>query len=280
MKSVQSIDEPYYGWKAYSLVGSAPVVAAAATPTSSAASTLSTVSVTIISTTVLKTSSSSSSSFSSTPSPSVTVNPYGTNACPNPTPVSFTVSSKLWNYNMCMGFQAPGSVNMYAADAQACAALCTGDCKAFNFGDPQNCRTMNAVNSLTAPFYGWSAYQFVGTATLPSTTPTPTLTPSPTITANPFGANACPNPTVTSYTISNTLYRYNFCMAYLAPGSQNMYAADAKACAALCTGNCKAFNFGDPQNCRTMAAVNAITAPFYGWSAYQLIGATPLPTAT
>lgn len=101
----------------------------------------------------------------------------------------------------------------------------------------------------------------------------------PSITANPFGANACPNPTVTSYTVSNTLYRYNFCMAYLAPGSVNMYAANAPACAALCTGNCVAFNYGDPQNCRTMNRVDAITAPFYGWSAYQLIGATPLPTA-
>lgn len=169
---------------------------------------------------------------------------------------------------------------MYAADAQACAALCTGNCVAFNFGDPQNCRTMASVNAMTAPFYGWSAYQFIGTAPLPTATSTQTPSASPTITANRFGANACPNPTVTTYTISNTLYRYNFCKAYMAPGSVNMYAADAPACAALCKGDCVAFNFGDPQNCRTMNRVDAITVPFYGWSAYQLIDSTAMPTAT
>lgn len=281
ISSVAQVTTSFYGWKAYSLVGVTPI--SSATPTPSAASTLRTISVTIISTTVSTSASTpAATTSSSTPSPSVTLNPYGTNACPNPTPVSFTISSKLYNYNMCMGFQSPGSMNFGPGSLEGCAKACAeGDCIAFNYGYPDNCRTMASVYSMTAPFYGWSAYQFIGTATLPTTTPTPTptTTPTPTITANPYGSNACPNPVPTSYTINNTLYRYNMCMAYMAPGSVNMYAADAAACAALCKGDCVAFNFGDPQNCRTMNRVDAITAPFYGWSAYQLIGATALPTA-
>ncbi|KAF3037548.1 hypothetical protein E8E11_001641 [Didymella keratinophila] len=281
MNSVAQVTTSFYNWKAYSLVGVTPVNAASPTP--SASSTLRTISVNIISTTISVSSSTRpvSTLSSARPSPSVTLNPYGTNACPNPTPVSFTISSKLYNYNMCMGFQAPGSMNFGPGSLEGCAKACAdGNCVAFNYGYPDNCRTMARVDAMTAPFYGWSAYQFIGTAPLPTTTATPTPSASPTITANPYGANACPNPSPTSYTISNTLYRYNFCMAYMAPGSVDMYAADAPACAALCKGDCVAFNFGDPQNCRTMNRVNAITAPFYGWSAYQLIGSTALPTAT
>jgi hypothetical protein len=98
----------------------------------------------------------------------------------------------------------------------------------------RNCRIMTGNHAMTAPFYGWSAYQFIGTAPLPTRTATPIPSPSPTITTNPYGANACPNLSPTSYTISNTLCRYNFCMVYMAPGSVNMYAADALAFAAFC----------------------------------------------
>ncbi|KAF9696805.1 hypothetical protein EKO04_005426 [Ascochyta lentis] len=283
MNRVASVTEPFYGWKAYSLVGVTPV--SAASPTASAVSTLQTISVTIISTTVSTSSStriSTTSSSSTTPSPSVTLGPYGTNACPNPTPVSFTISSKLYNYNFCMAYMAPGSVNFGPGSLEGCAKACAdGNCLAFNYGYPDNCRTMGQVDAITAPYYGWWAYQFIGTAPLPTTTSTSTSTPSPspTITANPYGANACPNPTPTSFTVSNTLYRYNFCMAYMAPGSVNFSPGSLEACAAACKGDFVAFNYGDPHNCRTMNRVDAITAPFYGWSAYQLIGATPLPTA-
>lgn len=100
-----------------------------------------------------------------------------------------------------------------------CAKACAlGDCVAFNYGDANNCRTMNKVSTVTTSFYNWKAYSLVGVTPVTAYSfPPSTITPTPSSTRG----LGCPNPTPTALTISGNIYSYEWCMAYMNYDSQN-----------------------------------------------------------